>query len=453
MFIEDLKDKNILILGITTTSIAISNFLKKENINISMWDISEKIKNKFKEFYNIIDNIDNISFDDYDFFIVPKDVLLTNEDFNTFLNRLTTVEEKVFIDIEFLYNLFPNNKYIGIIGGGYNYITNSLLNDILNTSNINSFNCASFEERIDINNIPKNINIEKDSVFSISLRQPKMNYLKQMNFDIVAILNTNDHKIEDIKKKIILRQSKESIVILNIDNPSVCDIYDELINDETVSYKIIPLSTNKMLDNGLSYINETIYDYHNNKNDSYDINTKLLTEVNKMSILCAFTIAKELDIDIKIIQDAITRFNGISNYLEVITQEENIRFINNIEANNKNLLLAPYKTYSNLYSIFMVNGKQSKSEFLRDYTLDSNKAFIVDLHNLVNIDNKKNVNKFNTLKEAFDAVIKETKKEEKENEITILLTPIINDDMNSIYYYSYGSEYKDLINDFKKNNN
>ena len=60
MFIEDLKDKNILILGITTTSIAISNFLKKENINISMWDISEKIKNKFKEFYNIIDNSNSI---------------------------------------------------------------------------------------------------------------------------------------------------------------------------------------------------------------------------------------------------------------------------------------------------------------------------------------------------------------------------------------------------------
>ena len=242
MFIEDLKDKNILILGITTTSIAISNFLKKENINISMWDISEKIKNKFKEFYNIIDNIDNISFEDYDFFIVPKDVLLTNEDFNTFLNRLTTVEEKVFIDIEFLYNLFPNNKYIGIIGGGYNYITNSLLNDILNTSNINSFNCASFEERIDINNIPKNINIEKDSVFSISLRQPKMNYLKQMNFDIVAILNTNDHKIEDIKKKIILRQSKESIVILNIDNDHL-DYFKtfENIKNAFIKYvKIIP---------------------------------------------------------------------------------------------------------------------------------------------------------------------------------------------------------------------
>ena len=100
----------------------------------------------------------------------------------------------------------------------------------------------------------------------------------------------------------------------------------------------------------------------------------------------------------------------------------------------------------------MVNGKQSKSEFLRDYTLDNNKVFIVDLHNLVNID-KKNINKFNTLKEAFNTVIEEAKKEEKENEITILLSPITNDDMNSVYYYSYGIEYKDLINDFKKNNN
>ena len=450
MFIEDIKDKKILILGITSTGIAISNYLK-DIASVYIWDTNDKLLNKFKDYYNIIENIDNVSFNDYDFFIAPKDILMTNEDFKTFLNRLTTVEDKVFIDIEFLYKLFPNNKYIGVVGSGYNYIINSLLTKIMKTANLNCFNCASFEERT---NIEENINnnIEKDTIFSISLRQAKIDYLKQMDFDILAILNTNNHKIEDIKKKILLRQNKESIIILNIDDSEVVDIYNELINDETISYKIIPLSTSKMLDNGLSYINGTIYDYYNNKNNSYDINTKLFTEVNRMSILCAFTIAKELNIDIKTIQDTITLFNGIPNYLETITQVENVRFINNIEANNKSLLLAPYKTYSNLYSIFIVNGKQSDNELIRDYTVDNNKVFIVDLHNLVNID-KKNVYKVNTLKEAFDNIIEEVKKEEKENEITILLTPIINDDMNSIYYSSYGNEYKDLINDFKKNNN
>lgn len=449
MFIEDIKDKKILILGITNTSVSISNYLK-EICKIYVWDVNDKIRNKFKDKYNVFDSLENVYFSDYDYFIVPKDILIANDEFNTLIDRLKTVEDRLYIDIEFLYNIFPNNKYIGIVGGGYNYIANSLLNDILKSSNINSFNCASFEERMDMNKITDNIvNIENNAVFSISLRQTKINYLKQMSFDILAILNTNDHKIEDIKNKILLKQSKESVIILNVDNGDILEIYNKLIKDETISYKIIPISASKILENGLSYINGTIYDYYSGKNDSYDIDTRLLTDVNRTAILCSFVIAKELNVDIKTIQDNITSFNGITNYLEAITQVENIKFINNIEANNKNLLLAPYKTYSNVYSIFMVNGKQSKSDLLRDYTSDNNKVFIVDLHNLVNVE-KKNINKFNTLKDAFNSAIEEAKKEEKENEITILLTPIVSDDMNSVYYSSYGIEYKNLIEDFKK---
>ena len=47
-----------------------------------------------------------------------------------FLTRLNNIKDKVYIDIEFISNLFPQNKYIGIIGSSYNITINSLINNM-----------------------------------------------------------------------------------------------------------------------------------------------------------------------------------------------------------------------------------------------------------------------------------------------------------------------------------
>lgn len=442
MFSE--KDKKILILGITSVSIAIYNNLK-ESYKIFLWDISEKIRSRFKDNYNIIDTIENTSFNDYDFIILSKDILIAEEDFKTLMERLFKIEDKVLLDVEFLCRLYPNNKYVATIGSGYNYIVSSILSGILNDANVVNFNCSSFEERNFVEKDPLNNRLE-DVVVLASLRKPKINYIKQLNLDIIAVLDDDDN-IKNIKEKVLLKQDKNSIILLNMDNEKISELYDDL--EQNTQSKIIPLSITKILNNGVSYVGGTIYDYYNNKNESYDINTNLCTDTTKLSILCAFVMAAELKINLKAVEDYLSTFNGINNYLEYIGQVENIRFINNIEANNTNSILAPYSTYSNLYSIILVNGKQSKTTLRKKFVADNNKVFIVDIHNLFN---EENVRKFDDLKTAFDAAIMEAKKEEKETEIVILLTPIFGDDMNSIYYAKYGEEFKNLFKDFKKDN-
>ena len=448
MLLEDLKDKKIFMLGVTSTGIAIQNYLK-DTCSIFMWDANEKIKNKFKDSYKIIDSLESVNFDDYDFFILTKDLLMFKEDFDTLLKRLETVKDKVFLDIEFLYNLFPLSRYIGIVGSGYNHTVNHLVSNISKESNFENFIYSPFKER----NFPESSSINYDlakATVSISLRQTKIKYIKQLGIDILAMLDIDENDdLEDLKKKITFK-NENSVIILNVDNATINDkIYVDNLKNNTFSSKVIPLSITKILKNGISYIGNTIYNYYNNKNNSYDIGTEYTNDIIKMSVLCAFTMALELGIDVNIVKECLGHFSGIENYLENIGQVENIRFLNNVEANNNKSLLSPYDSYSNIYSIVLVNGKQSENILPKKFLSGNNKVFIVDLHNLFNLDENK-VTRFTNLANAFEAAVDEAKKEEKENEITILLTPLVGEDMNSIYYPPYGEEFRNLFNNFKK---
>ena len=425
-----ISEKKILIFGITGTSIKLYDYLKSNN-TVVLWDIIDTTK--LKSSYNITDNLENVKFDDYNYIILSKDILIVKEDFDTLKKRLLTIKDKVFLDIEFIQILFPDNKYLGIVGSGYNYITNYLIKAILETNNTNNFICSAFTER---NNYKLSNHDFEKAVISISIRDAKVDFIKQLNFNILALLD-----IEDKKEVLdILLNRENSILILNVDNIS----NEDFISNTTINSKIIPISTTKMLKNGISYIGGTIYDYYDNKNDSYDIGNGYIGDITKTSILCSFVIAKNCGIDTSLIKEVLSEFNGLKNCLEKVGQIENITFINNIEANNKNILLSPYDTYSNIYSIVLVNGKQSENELPKKFT---GKIFLVDFHNLSPINN---IHKFDNLKNAFTAALAEARCEEKETEITILLTPIVGDDMNSVYYATYGEEFRNLFKEEKE---
>ena len=415
-----ISEKKILILGITGTSIKLYDYLKNNN-DVILWDVIDV--SKLRNSYNIIDNLENIKFDDYDYIILAKDILIVKEDFDMLKKRLLSIKEKVLLDIEFIYMLFSSNKYVGIIGSGYNYITNCLLKNILEANNTNNFICSAFTER---NNYKLSNSNFENAIVSISLRDAKIDFIKQLNFDILAVLDSEEKKTS----------LNNSMLILNVDNTT-----DEYKENNT---NIIPISTTKMLKNGISYIGGTIYDYYDNKNDSYDIGNGYIGDITRTSVLCAFIIAKRFGIDTSLIKEVLSEFTGLRNCLEKVGQIENITFINNVEANNKNTLLSPYDMYNNVYSLVLINGKQSENELPKKF---SGKIFLIDFHNLSSINN---VAKFSNLKEAFSAALLEAKKEEKETEITVLLTPIVGDDMNSIYYSTYGEEFKNLIKEEKE---
>ena len=467
MLLDKLKNekKSVFLLGINNISIAISNYLINNQIKVFICDIDEKIIEKYRT--NFYDNqsieivkIDKYDFNNIDYLILCKNLLLDNDDLQLFITRLNNIKDKVFLCSNFISMLFPNNKFISIIGTSYNYITTSILSCIFKDNNTNVVNLSSYSLNI-LNN--DKINIEQENcIYFSTIENYEIEFLKQINFDILAILNINydltNNKYEDyikyIQNDIILKQKKDSTLILNVDNEFLKEAYENIKDDNiNINCKILPMSTKKMLNNGFSYINGTIYNYFNNNNESYDFgdNEYLLGNINKSSVLCSSIILQDLGITSDLAIELTKNYKGLNNYMEYLDQFENIKFISNVAADSDELLLTPFEIYNNIYPIFIVNDKQTDLTFLKNNIKNIDNIFIVDICGLFNIDeiDKLNIYKYNNLKDIFDLIIEKIDCEYKEKDITILLSPIIADKMNIIYYSEYTEQLKELIKGLK----
>ncbi|MBR2141555.1 MAG: hypothetical protein IJ853_04340 [Rickettsiales bacterium] len=457
------QDSKILILGINNISLALINYLVDNEITVVAGDYDETLENiSFTngKAFDIVD-LDKINFNSFEYIVLAKNILMEKDKLEVLLARLDNVASKVYLDIEFVSMLFQRNKYIGIIGSNYNFITASILNNIFDNAGVKNidFSNNNINENVEDDSHSTNINFEDVICFS-ALQSHKMKYLKKDAFDVLAILDCDfclDNKdYIDSFKKYLINNDRGSILILNIDDDTVYSIYEDLYKNNDNNSRIIPISINKMLNNGFSYINGTLYNYFVENNESYDItaNDAFIGDIQKTSLLCSSVVAIESNIDVETINETVKNFNGVTNCLEFVGQVDNIKFINNVGATTEKILYTPFDIYNNIYTIFLVNDKQhDELSHLKYLTKKSKNTFFVDvcgLLDLTKVYSRTDTPKYNNLKELFEFLLEEIyNSDDKEEEVTVLLSAIVDDEMNNTYYCDYANEYKKLIKGLK----
>lgn len=460
--IEDCKN-GIFILGINKVSMSLANIIAKKEINVFLWDFDNKIIEEQKNNFNLNNyisllDISNCDFDKIDYIILSEDMTTADENLKTLLFRLEKIKEKVFLDVEFISELYPNNKYIALLSPDYDFIINSLLENIFKYSNVKAINTRkTFDGQSEDNDK------EKDDIFNNiicygGISDYKLNFIKNFKFNILAILDINeeigkDEKLLKQRKNLISLQDEETIILMNTENKYIKQIYTEFNKDENLKCKIIPISVSKMLNNGISYVNNVIYNYYGNDNISYDLkeNDYFTSYINKLALLSAFIISKSCGIERDIIAEALNSFNGVENCLEYVSQYNNIKFINNIAASNDVILKSPFDSYDNIYAIFLIDEKQVNGGFKKkeqDSRKNIKKVYLVDYVGLIGndiVDNKR-IFRFNNLNDAVASTIKDIENNEnKEDNATVLLSPIKACIENTSKYGKYGDEYRNIV--------
>ncbi len=468
--LENCKN-GIFILGINDVNISLAGIFAEKEIKTFFWDFDDKIINDKKNIFNsnkfisLLD-INQCDFDNIDYIILSKDILSDNNDTKTLLFRLEKVKEKVFLDIEFISELYPDNKYVIVFAPDYDFMTTTIAQNIFKYSSIKSINVEGtfndiVEEKKEENNNLTTASFDNIVCYS-GISDYRVNFLKNFKFNILALLDINEEigKNKNLlkqRKNLISLQNESTIILMNVDNKYIKKFYADFVKDNNLKCKIIPISASKILNDGISYINNVIYNYYSSDNLSYDLkeNDYFTSYISKLSLLSSFIITKNCGVENNIILEAIGSFSGIKNCLEYVDKYNNITFINNIAANNSTILEAPFNSYDNIYTILIVdeskiNGGFNKKE--QNNRKNVKKIFLVDQIGLVEnsiIDNKK-IFKFNNLKDAINSTIEISKEEDKENNVTILLSPVVADGENYIKYDKYGDEFKNIVASFDK---
>lgn len=446
MNIEQFKDKKIVVFGLNTIGKSFVNFLSKNGIKVLILD---KKDNNYSDFQ--YENLVN--------FISRRDIkweeiecLIINHDDKSLIELAKKEHCQVFSIIDFFTKYFAEYNYIGLIGESGISITHFLLKYFLYKNELHKdYDPSNVDCYFNLNNFGK------DKNYIVQLNQENFNFIQNPHFNSLIIfdLDYNNISLEKIQK-MLLDQNEKDLAILNLDNKEIRDIYKIIKHDESYKSNIIPISANKIIENGVSFINNEFYINIDKKNEEYlaEQFINLNGEQNRLNILAVFTLLIKKGYNPQEIIENFHNCKCVGNVFEIVAHKENFIFINDIRNKNKSQSLI---SFDNIYWILCMD--EAEFEFnkfikLQEYFSKIKYVFLIGNYteDILDIFRKNNINYsiMYDMKNVFEKIKILIKGEKKEEKITILLSSI-NDIEESKIYEENSRAFEKLVNKEESN--
>jgi UDP-N-acetylmuramoylalanine--D-glutamate ligase len=331
----DLKDKNILIIGMALSGISAAKLCLKKQANVIVYD--GKTKEQLVESIKLFDDIkpkfifgqfDNSILNNLDLIIispgVPTDL--------PFVKKAYEIGIPVWSEIEFSYRLC-NAPIVAITGTNGKTTTTTLVGNIVKAYYEDTFVVGNIG--IPFSSIIEDINEESKIIAEISSFQ--LETIDKFAPKVSAILNItpdhlNRHKTFEnyinAKLRICENQQKDNYCIINYDNENCRNLSDK------IKCNIIYFSKNPINCTGVYLKNEYVCSNISGE-EIQVISTDLLGENNVENIMAAIAISICMDIPIKIICKVISGFRGVAHRVEYVASINGIKYFNDSKATNE----------------------------------------------------------------------------------------------------------------------
>ncbi|MDR3079305.1 MAG: hypothetical protein LBU15_04710 [Rickettsiales bacterium] len=460
MLVNDLRSggSTVLVLGTDDVGLALGKALEGFGNSVFFWD-GDRDSGVYRRFINstltALEDIDSYPLESVDCLILSQKLFSGDEEFmERFGRRIKKLEGKVFLDIEIVKILFHGSRLMAIVGDSYAKIVHGALDCIFENSPRRAILLPSEMNLPEIGRDESDggLNLQGDNLFLMNLTGQILEYLGNIDFDIVAILSlgAEGQSTADVER-FLSKQAMTGIAIINLDDEGSREFWNgpRFGSGSTV---LIPLSTDKMIENGYSYVNETIYNYYDS-NSSHDLtNDRLVgSKINKLSILSSFVAATRFGLDPLAVTTALRFFQGTAGRMECVRQSDGVIFINNVCAETMDILESPFDMYNAIHAIFLANGRVGEAMIRpRDYRDKLKSVFLIDAFDMFDLDaaefGELTVKKAKDIREAVAAIgdiIDSERREEEES--ALVISPIHSDRMNSSYYESLGDEFRRIV--------
>lgn len=384
----NLKNKNVLVIGLAKTGISTLKFLNKNNANIIVNDI--KNEDELKEVLDEIRDLNNIKIvlgehildvSNIDLAIVSPGVPLDLP----FIQNIKNNNIDIIGEVELGYRMFSNKspKLVGITGTNGKTTTTSLTGEL--------FKNASKDTHI-VGNIGNPVidiveNVSEESFIIAELSSFQLESINTFKPNISVILNlTPDHlnrhhtmeNYIDAKSRIFLNQSKNDVTILNYDD----SITRELSKSSNASlYYFSAYEDLSLLNLKGAYVDCDGY-----INLFIDEKVKLMHKSelslpgvhNLQNSLATALIGYISNISLDIIKETLSTFAGVEHRQEFVTEINGTRYVNDSKATNPDSTIKALSSY-NTPVILIAGGMDKKNDFseMMDEVLKNTKVLIV----------------------------------------------------------------------------
>lgn len=369
----DLKDKNVLVLGLGISGVSTVKALDKLGANMVISDT--KSQEELKDYIDEIKDIDvkyvlgtnKVLLEDIDLIVkspgVPLDLQIIKE--------AKTKDIEVITDLELAYRINPNRNIIAITGTNGKTTTTTLTGEYFKKAGYNTYVMGN----IGVGVLWNMINSRDDDIFVIEASSFQLENTYEFKPKISLILNiTPDHlnwhktfkNYVNAKKKIFKNQGKDEYTVLNYDDPLLRDMKDEIKSN------LIWFSVDKELSKGI-YIEDgyiVIDDGNEIKKVVKTEEIKILGKHNLENALASVAVGWIMGLDIDIIRDVLKTFPGVEHRIEYVDTIDGVKFYNDSKGTNSDASIKAIEAVSS--PIILIAGGMDKGTEFDDFILSFN---------------------------------------------------------------------------------
>lgn len=379
----DLKNKNVLLVGLAKTGVSTIKRLNKLGANIIVNDI--KPKEKLEGIIEEIDNLDNIeyvlgkhleSIENIDLTIVSPGVPLDLP----FIEKIKSEGIKIIGEVELAYKLSKNPTFIGITGTNGKTTTTSLVGEMFKKANKDTYIVGNIGnpviDTVDLTNENSYLVTELSSfqLESIEDFKPKVSTIINITEDHLNRHHTMENYI-NAKARVFKNQDKTDFTILNYDDSIVRDL------GKNSNGNVLYFSIKEEVKQG-AYL-----DKNNNIVIKVDGKESVLMNKSELSLpgnhnlenaMSAILMAYVLNIDTDVIIDTLRIFKGVEHRLEFVTNKDGIMFVNDSKGTNPDSTIKAITSYERPI-VLIAGGYEKQSDFTEmiEYATKNVKALVL----------------------------------------------------------------------------
>ena len=363
----DLKNKNVLLVGLAKTGVSTIKKLNKLGANIIVNDI--KPKEKLEGIIEEIDNLDNIEYvlgkhleniENIDLTIVSPGVPLDLP----FIEKIKCEGIKIIGEVELAYKLSKNPTFIGITGTNGKTTTTSLVGEMFKKANKDTYIVGNIGnpviDTVDLTNENSYLVTELSSfqLESIEDFKPKVSTIINITEDHLNRHHTMENYI-NAKARVFKNQDKTDFTILNYNDSIVRDL------GKNSNGNVLYFSIKEEVKQG-AYLDK-------NNNIVIKVDGKELVLMNKSELslpgnhnlenaMSAILMAYVLNIDTDVIIDTLRTFKGVEHRLEFVTNKDGIMFVNDSKGTNPDSTIKAITSYEKPI-VLIAGGYEKQSDF------------------------------------------------------------------------------------------
>ncbi len=293
---------------------------------------------------------------------------------------------KLLCDIEIFYLFNPEKNFLGITGTNGKSTTTALAGFI--------FEQLKIDAQIGGNIGVPCFELPKAKVYVFETSSYQLDLIDRAHFNIASLTNITPDHIDrhgsfeayvKSKKHIFKNQKAGDFAIIGVDNEYSKKVFDELKNDKNFQANLVPISTKKIIENGVAIIDGILHNRIGEALSDLNLSGIILKGEHNMqniavafaNIYCYLLQQNTTQISENKIIDAIKKFKGLRHRMQFLGEIDGVNFVNDSKATNAESSENALKSYENIFWILGGKPKDGGIASLQPYFNKINKAYLI----------------------------------------------------------------------------